>query len=288
METEIEILHTKGNEPGPHLVLFGCVHGNEPATTAAIRELHKTLVLTRGQITFVPVANPDAYAAGKRYLEEDLNRVFRKTENPQSYEARLANQLTAIVDDADFLLDIHSFAAPGHTCVFVDYPTEQNQALAKQLGAEYALVGWPKMYEESPIDSYDTTRYASEVGRDGLLVECGQHADPQATARAVEFVMRTLQFFNMVTEQPVSEEPVTPPQTVRMTKVFTKEHEGDTFAHKWQHLEPVSKGTIIATRGSGELVTVERDSLIMLPKHNAPVGGEWFYLGHLENSSERV
>jgi murein peptide amidase A len=53
-----------GNPNGPRVLVFGCVHGNEPAGIAVARALEH--VTTSGDVWIVPDLNPDGVAAGTR------------------------------------------------------------------------------------------------------------------------------------------------------------------------------------------------------------------------------
>jgi len=270
---------------GPKLIVLGAVHGNEPKGTEAIMRICSDLetgrlLLLRGAVTFVPIANPEAYQANKRFLEEDLNRVFRKTEAPASYEAHIANELTTLVDQADVLLDMHTTSAPGPSCVFIDYPTDANKALASVVGAKYALLNWPELYEgDKNFDSFDTTRYAYEAGKDGIIVETGQHEEPEAADRAYEVILRVLHHLGSTAEAPsILDTGFTP---IRMTALYQKKHEDDRFMERWDHLEPIPKDTVIAVRADGTEISVSVDSVMLLPKHHALAGEEWFYVGEI-------
>lgn len=62
--------------PGePEVAVVGGVHGDEPSGVHAVRRLRAADLDLRRGVLFV-VANPAAVAAGKRFLDSDLNRVF--------------------------------------------------------------------------------------------------------------------------------------------------------------------------------------------------------------------
>ncbi|MEI6774135.1 MAG: succinylglutamate desuccinylase/aspartoacylase family protein [bacterium] len=86
-----------------------------------------------GQITLIPICNPKAYEADKRYYEVNLNRIFKKHANPEKYEEKLANVLTAYVENNDYLLDLHSMAANGVPCIFEDYMDKKTQEWVKKI-----------------------------------------------------------------------------------------------------------------------------------------------------------
>ncbi len=278
----------KGGEPGPRLLVFGAIHGNEVCGPEAIRNVMRTLeegklVLSRGSVRFVPVCNPEAYARRQRYVEENLNRVFRKTEQPKSYEALLANELCLLMDDADVFLDIHSTHTSGRTSVFVDYPTEANMEFADALGVSCAILDWPAIYsgDGEKFGSYSTNRYAHERGAIETIIECGQHNDPEAVHVAEEAILRALSHSEM-TSIPYVSESAQRTQRIRMTKLFAHEREGDRLVREWKHLEEIPAGACVAERASGERICVEKDSVVILPKPNAKPGEEWFYLGEAE------
>lgn len=286
---KIETYQTDSSEKGPNLLIFGALHGNEPAGTIAINDVREKfdsgqLRLLKGRITWVPVANPEAFKQNKRFLEEDLNRIFRATEGTRSYEARLANELGMLIENANVFLDIHTTAAPGPTCVFIDFPTNENVSFAKALGMEYALTGWPKLYATNlrGLDSFDTTRYAFEHGKIGLIIECGQHQEPTATPIAANAISKALAHFGMIRRESAPAVGARETITIRMNRLEYKEDNADAFTKAWGHLELIPRDTIIATRASGEKIVATEDVIMLLPKHEAVIGQEWFYLGSKE------
>jgi protein MpaA len=70
----IQLVHVAG--PGPRILVFGCIHGNEPAGIAVVRALEGAH--PRGDLWLVPSLNPDGVVAGTRQNAHgvDLNRNF--------------------------------------------------------------------------------------------------------------------------------------------------------------------------------------------------------------------
>lgn len=282
METISRVFES--GSPGRRLVVFGAIHGNEPCGPEAIHRTMEAIergdiTLRQGSVRFVPTCNPLAYKRNVRCIEENLNRVFRKTESPSSYEARLANELCTLLDtEADMLLDIHSTSAPGPMSVFVDYPDDTNDAFARALSPEYILLDWPAVYARNPhgFKSFCTSDYAHAIGIPGVTVECGQHDDPGSIRVAEKAIFRALSFAGIISLS-VREE--RPPQKIRMTVVEKKASENDFFAKQWGHLETVKKGETIALRADGSTLSAPEECMMLLPKHHAKAGEEWYYLG---------
>src|ERR1043166_1908524 len=110
-------------QPGKRLLIIGGVHGNEVCGPAAIRKALKPLEggklrLKAGSVTFIPVANPEAYRQGKRFTEHNLNRSFQRREFPKLYEEVVQNILAPYLENCDVLLDIHSSRAGGPAFAF--------------------------------------------------------------------------------------------------------------------------------------------------------------------------
>lgn len=90
---------------GKKILVIGCVHGDELIGQKVITELRKLEVSEGTLITIL--ANKRAMKAGKRFLEQDLNRSF-PGKKEGNYEERLAYELLPIIQEADIVLDIHS------------------------------------------------------------------------------------------------------------------------------------------------------------------------------------
>ena len=115
--------------PGPHLILAGGTHGNELVGPMTIEELFTYFnrgigYLKRGKITMF-ISNPDALRKGERFLDYDLNRVF-KSEEGESKEFMRSLEIKKFLSTLDvdneetYLLDLHSVTQGDFT--FVAYP----------------------------------------------------------------------------------------------------------------------------------------------------------------------
>ncbi len=282
---EIESFKFSSKAEGPRLAVFGGIHGNEPCGTLAIRRVIAeigagSVIIAKGSVTFVPVCNPRAAAQSVRFTEENLNRIFKAHERPATYEQEIANELTALVDECDALLDLHSFSARGYPFVFLDYPTDGNIRFASSLGINLAVCGWPEAYakisrEGTFSDSFSTDRYAFDAGKTGIIVECGQHESQQSVEVAYRTIKRALARFGLIAAEERAEEASLEKITLR--EVFIKKNEGDRLAKKWSNLESFSSGEILAYRQDSTPIKAAFDGLVLMPKEHGRVGREWFY-----------
>ncbi len=267
---------------GPKLLFLGAIHGNEicgpKAIHLVIAEIESGKIeLEKGSVAFVPVANPQAHKLGKRFVDENLNRVFAPTKNPKTYEAKLANILCTLVDQSDVVLDLHSITAKGEPFIYLDFPTKNNRALAQALGPKIALVGWPELYKRIGQGSYssDTTMYSAKMKKDTLLIECGQHSTPKSTEVAYLAIIATLQYYGVIKGKPKKQKLT----EVIMDNVYFRQNQRERFAKDWKHLDPVKKGAVLYIDKEGIAIMTPYDGFVVMPNAKALNGEDWLYLG---------
>ena len=297
-----------GQHPGTRLIVTGAVHGNETCGTQAIervmRELDSgALVIRHGAVTFVPVANPLAYAKGERFGERNLNRNLFPNALPHDFEDRVANWLCPLLARHDVLLDLHSFKAAGEPFVMVgprdnDGPLEpfkherQERALARRLGVRRFVDGWLRTYGagvqrrlrgDSQLDTVlrygmGTTEYMRSTGGYALTLECGEHTDPQAPAVAYRAILNTLAFLGLIDAPAPAPIADTDMEALSMVAVYDKASAQDSFSRTWSSFDTVRKDERIGTRADGTPVLAEFDGRILFPDSAAGANSEWYYL----------
>ncbi|WP_432377322.1 succinylglutamate desuccinylase [Duganella sp. P38] len=300
--------HYGGQPAAIRLIITGAVHGNETCGARALQRLMAQLdsgelVIRRGSLTLVPVANPLAYAKGEREGDRNLNRNLFPTADPQDFEDYAANWLCPLLAQHDVLLDVHSFSGAGEPFVMVgprnnDGPLEpfrheqQERALARRLGVRRFVDGWLRTYDagvrrrignSSQLQTVlrygmGTTEYMRSVGGYALTLECGQHTDPQAPEVAYRAILNTLAFLGMI-DAPAPA-PVAPGQmeALSMVAVYDKQHAGDRFSRAWASFDEVRQGEQIGRRADGTAVLAEFDGRILFPDAAAGANSEWYYL----------
>jgi uncharacterized protein len=308
MHTFKHTTYTSPN-PGKKLIVLGAVHGSEKCGTVGIKRVlaefeSGALALTRGQVTFVPITNPKAYAQNTRNGDRNLNRRLRPTTEPKEFEDHIANWLCPLLVQHDVLLDLHSFQAEGKP--FATLGPENNtgalepfkwakeeMALIQRLGVSRAVDGWLSTYavgverrrttRPAEVDSNDldsqygvgTTEYMRSVGGYAITLECGQHSDPNAPEVAYRAIRNTLAHLALI------DAPDPKPQALealRLHEVIDKAHVDDAFAKPWKSFDPLKAGELIGTRANGEKMHAPNNGWIVFPNAVAAAGTEWFYL----------
>jgi succinylglutamate desuccinylase len=178
---------------GPRLVCVAGLHGNEPAGVAALERVFAALAnvaepLAGGIAGFA--GHLGALAAGRRYLDRDLNRMWREPtlaavrsgerhtredHELAALDAALAAELASAAPRRAFLLDLHTTSGAGPPFAILDDSLPNRRfALAFPvplvLGLEEELVG--------------TLVFGlSARGVTSLAFEGGRHDDPAAVDR---------------------------------------------------------------------------------------------------------
>lgn len=276
----MRIFHAAGAEPGPALLFLGGVHGEEKPGQRALERLHGDLragrvTLRRGTLALAPRVNAEAAARGTHFVDENLNRIVRRHEDPRTHEQALANALLPLLDAADAVLDLHGTPAPTVPFAFLDDESPANRAWAESLGAPYVLTGWPALYAGGTGST--TTEYAQGRGKLALTVEAGQNDDASAVEEAYAFALRSLAHFGLIPALPAPAEP----RTLRLERVIRRERAG-AFARPWRNFDEVKKGEILARLGDGADVAAPEDGFVVMPYDSAEIGEEWLYLARPE------
>jgi predicted deacylase len=184
----------EGSRPGPHLMIAGLTHGNEPAgRDAVLRLVEKSVRPLAGRLTLALV-NPAAAALGRRFVDRDMNRLWRDDwldEDSSSVEAARARELRPLLRQVDVVLDLH-------TTTFVARPFFVIADLAKTRALADRMA-WPPTQQLMPggcVDGRHLTDYGrfSDPGHPAVAVtvECGTHDAAASAGVALEAARRFL------------------------------------------------------------------------------------------------
>jgi len=154
------------------IAVVAALHGDEPCGVYAIAEFLASHSILKRQVRFI-IANERALEAGKRCIDDDLNRVFPGNPTSDSYERRLAAQLTPILEGAE-VLTLHSTNADPTPFALIQDLDETTDEIIRGVGVA------------NVVDiSYVSGGLESLV--DGIAVECGPIGSKEAaeTARSI-------------------------------------------------------------------------------------------------------
>lgn len=172
------LMVAKGSRPGPTLWVQACVHGNEVGGPVSIHRFLRTLDLSalKGSIVFALQGNPLAYRELSRSTPQDgqnMNRVFPGSDAGAPSQIMASRLISAALDSADALLDLHSggnFMITCHYALFHD----DGSAAGRETARLVRGLGVPNLWN-SLEDWLAGAAFAqfTRAGKPGLIVETG-------------------------------------------------------------------------------------------------------------------
>lgn len=270
---------------GPHVMLSAVVHGNELCGAIALDYLMRHEVRpVAGRLTlaFMNVAAFNTFDASNptvsRYVDEDFNRLWT-TEvldgNRDSVELSRARAVRAIVDDVDYLLDIHSMQ---HSTVplMMCGPQEKGRRLARDLASPEHVVSDSGHAAGKRMRDYAAFGDANSP-RNALLVECGQHWQPESVDVAKEIALRFLAHYEVVAPEFISEhltaERPARQHLIEVTGPITIETDNFRFTERFRGMEVIeSAGTLIGWDGDAEVRTPYDNCVLIMPSRRLRKG----------------
>lgn len=289
---EVVSHHAQSSKSGPHIVITGAVHGTEPCGPRAIESIKAAfeageVQLECGHLTMIPVCNPGALAVNKRFVDEDLNRRFYTKAEPESYEDHLTNILCPLIQEGDYVLDLHSHGCEGQPFAFMGFANDTEYGWATALRPRRLVYNFAKAVEQitghkSSIIS--TPMFARQAGLKAALVECGQNGTLAADQFAYCAIMRTLAHFDVIKSDKVASVP--DQNLIKLTHGCLSKGDAGRLLVDNVNFTSVREGQPVAEHAGGSIVKAPYDGFVVMPFQNPPAGKPWFYYG-VEVSREK-
>jgi len=288
----------KGQLPGPTLVFFGGLHGNEPSGVQALEKVFAELeageTQIRGNIVGIR-GNIPALAKQRRFLENDLNRIWTQRGidaiNEKDFSERTSEEgelvelhklISGILEEESgpyYFIDYHTTSSP--TLPFITI----NDALINRKFARLfplpVILGLEE-FLEGPLLSY-----INEKGYVAIGFESGQHQTKEAADNSVAFTWLTLLFTGVVTSNDGFNKELYYKQLRAAAKGDTRFYEV-THRHMittedefnmlpgFRSFDPIEEGTKLASH-NGKQLSTEKDTIVFMPLYQEQ-GEEGFFL----------
>ncbi len=268
-----------GAHPGPRVLLLAGVHGDETPGIDGLSGLLPQLgaTVTHGTLTVITPVNRAAVAAQTRFLESDLNRLWsaeqqaRLADTPPSqhtHEEALARELSAHLQAADFVLDLHSTGQPSRPFLYCEH-TPAHRAIATQIGVSTIVYGNPDWRLPSLTSSIDN--FVDQHGGLGFTLESGWKSDPSTIPLIQSCIWRFLSLTGTTQTPPNHLRPL--PETVEQ---FLPTHEVQAPSSEaiplveWASFTPIEAKQPLL-RGSPPTLSPV-NGVLLFPKSNFTAG----------------
>lgn len=290
--------HFQGSEPGPILVFFGGIHGNEPSGVQALEHVFKTLnkksVSAKGSVYGI-LGNIPAILQKRRFVQKDLNRLWLKKEieriehikeTDRTFEEQELHELLALINN---LLDTHH-----QPFYFIDFHTTSSKTLPfitindAMINRKFAslfpvpIILGIEEYLDGPLLSYINT-----LGYVSLGFESGQHSSEMARTNSIAFFWLAMVYSGAMQKEEVSSFDsylMELSNSASNNRNFYEIKERyaiapeDSFimAPAFQSFESVPKGTLLAHHNE-KVIYAEKKGILFMPLYQ-PQGGEGFFM----------
>ncbi len=293
----------RGTHPGTCVIFLAGIHGNEPSGIYAFKKFFEEfsrLGLTQKlKGSFYGIAgNLAALAAGKRYIEYDLNRIWTREQiielqtnitngselPPDIVQQRELYQIISHLlqtKSAPFLfVDLHTTSGPTLPFVTIN-DTIENRKLAGFYPIPTVL-GIEEYLEGTIMD------YINDLGWPSIGLEAGQHDDPESVDLHVASIWITLVSAGMLEKEMV------PQYDAFMKLLRTKAGEEKDSIYEVIHrkevtpeeqfkmkpgygnFDPIRKGELLAENKEGPIYSIDGGRIFM-PLYQSQ-GSEGFFI----------
>ncbi|MBC7457810.1 MAG: succinylglutamate desuccinylase/aspartoacylase family protein [Bdellovibrionaceae bacterium] len=154
-------------------LMTGLMHGNEVIGIEIINKIinhfikNKEININLGLL----LCNLEAAKKDVRFIESDLNRSF-SVSDVTTLEHHRAVQIAKIVDQADFVFDLHQTVEPSITPFFVIEHNHDLIEIANQLLPQFPIVTFGK--DGFSKSGKTMLEYSSSKKIKAMVIECGQ------------------------------------------------------------------------------------------------------------------
>lgn len=301
----------KGKNPGPLLIVFGGMHGNEPAGIRAIEMMAKMLVVE-------PITNPEfeyngsflglignlqAYNKNQRFIAQDLNRSFTK-ENLEIVESHSEEELKdelleikqilkvirATLDEIKpekvVVLDLHTTSSYGGIfTITTDDP--ESLRIAVELHAP-VIKGMLNGIRGTSLHFFTKDNF--NIDMIPVTFESGQHNETLSINRAIAAITNCMRTIGSVSPEHVENQHDKlliehSKNLPKVSELISKHHinDGDNFnMHpNYKNFQRIRSGEVIAEDKKGPIEAPE-DALLLMPLYQSQGEDGFFLIKKLE------
>lgn len=298
LDTGIIVFEPLSHTSSKDIVLSSAVHGNETAPIEICSELIKQLILGElhlEQRTLFLFGNPASINIGKRFIEENLNRLFSGGHsidqgqgvgliNKERHRALLLEQtVTEFFNQDDtghgkrerFHYDLHTAIRGSKNDKFSVYPFRHNKPWVKeQLQFMLACGINTILFSNSPTTTFSYFS-SNEFGAHAFTVELGK-VKPFGENDMTNFAGVKSSLTALVSGQPLAliEYNKEDFSFFEIDQIIDRQHENFTlhFADDVENFTDFPIGTVIATDGDKEIKTQKQGEAIIFPNANVAIG----------------
>lgn len=261
---------------GPHVLLLALTHGNEIAGAIVLDALLQRGVrplcgrLTMGFVNLAAFGQFDPRQPTlSRFVDEDMNRVWSRDlldGSRRSVELDRARAIRPLLDSVAVLVDIHSMLWPSDPLI-LSGGSDKGRRLAFGMNSPELVVADEGHASGRRIIDYD--RFVNpDSSAAAVLVEAGQHWEPDTVETAMASVTGLLRYLGMDPARPAANagQQRRGRRFAAVTEVVTATTAQFAFVQPFRGGQVIrERNTLIALDGAAEIRTPHDDCLLVMP-----------------------
>jgi succinylglutamate desuccinylase len=306
MDSERVIGRYTGEEKGPLLIVFGAMHGNEPAGVEALKLMFQMLSIEpitnpqfrfRGRILGL-IGNMRARRNGERFIVKDLNRqwtienVTRIKNSPEELLDSEDKEIKEILDliekeiasyqpEKIVVLDLHTTTAYGG---IFSIPTDEEESIRIALELHAPVVkGMLKGIRGTTLHYFNKDNFKIDTA--AVCFESGQHNEELSMNRAIAAITNCMRTIGCVEAKHIENQHDS--LLIEHSKNLPKMNElieihsikpGDNFEMlpNYRNFQRIQKGECLAKDKNGKICS-PTDGLVLMPLYQKQ-GEDGFFL----------
>ncbi|MEK6848662.1 MAG: succinylglutamate desuccinylase/aspartoacylase family protein [Nanoarchaeota archaeon] len=276
--SNIRVIEKISTRPGNTLVVLSGIHGNEICGVKAFDDMISNLTIESGKVYFI-YANLKAIKQNKRFIDYNLNRLFRRTipkEAFESLEVKTAKEIVPYLKKADAMLDIHaSFTPNSFPFVICDKKWIKTSNI---FNANIVSFNWDKFEPGS------TDYYMNKQRKPGFCYECGFLKDPASTNKAKRAIMQFLIYYKCLSGRLTLE---SNQRIIKIIGLYKNKYGVFRKSKDFKDFELLKEDTIVGKDGNKKII-VDKGKLIIFARDIDNLGEECFLMAKESDNMSKI
>ena len=275
------VWHVDSGQPGRHVLISALIHGNELCGAWTLKGLLEAGVRPAvGRLTLM-FANLSAFERfdeanhdASRFVDEDMNRQWmdERIAEPRTLERQRVAELAPWVQQADWVLDLHSMHEPGAPLLLTGVQP-RNLQLARLLANPVHIVVDAGHKDGVRMRDYGRFGLPDDEAPEtrSLLIECGFHGDPASRDVARDLSIRFLEVSGVLSASALQaalpgwrQADAQQQWALEVTGPVVARSEKFRFTEPFKGLECIAQAGTVIGDNDGEPVTTPYDDCVLV------------------------
>ncbi len=256
------------NKAGKTTVIMAWVHGNEKSGVRVFEQLRNIEI--DAWIVYFIIANSEALALNKRFVEKNMNRCFVDTPQGNSYEEKRAQEIIPYLRKANYLLDLHNTTIQKSEAFLIcEYPE-----IAKYFPVQKVVSGF------DVIQPGWSDEFMNSIGKCWICLECWSIYDSGCESLAKNSVLNFLKFTGNISWTVLEFDAALDQKYIRFDTLYKNTSSRFRFNKIFADFEEVAQWQLLGQDWDKKILA-PYDGTILFPEEADEIWKEIFCMGSM-------